>query len=51
LLFFVGAYTVHPSAELSANEGIWEGYNGEWRYVSRLLITMAAEIPDAWERI
>ena len=30
---------------LAANEGIWEGYDGEWRYVSRLLISMAEAIP------
>jgi uncharacterized damage-inducible protein DinB len=29
----------------AANEGIWEGYDGEWRYVSRLLISMAEAIP------
>ncbi len=30
---------------LAANEGIWEGYDGEWRYVSRLLVSMAEAIP------
>ena len=27
------------------NEGIWEGYDGEWRYVSRLLLSLAEAIP------
>lgn len=41
------ASTVHaqtPAAQ-PANEGIWEGYDGEWRYVSRLLISIADAIP------
>ena len=32
-------------ATLAANEGIWEGYDGEWRYSSRLLISLAEAIP------
>lgn len=38
----IGAYTLHAQnpAEAAANEGIWEGYDGEWRYVSRLLISI-----------
>jgi len=43
----LGAYTLHAQspADQAANEGIWEGYDGEWRYVSRLLISMAEAIP------
>ncbi len=43
----LGAYTLHAQspAEAAANEGIWEGYDGEWRYVSRLLVSMAEAIP------
>ena len=33
------------AATLAANEGIWEGYDGEWRYVSRLLVSLAEAIP------
>jgi uncharacterized damage-inducible protein DinB len=29
----------------AANEGIWEGYDGELRYSSRLLVSMAEAIP------
>ena len=45
LLFSV--YTLHAQspADLAANEGIWQGYDGEWRYVSRLLVSMADAIP------
>jgi uncharacterized damage-inducible protein DinB len=43
----LGAYTLHAQtpAERAANDGIWEGYDGEWRYVSRLLVSMAEAIP------
>ncbi len=43
----LGARTLHAQspAMLAANEGIWEGYDGEWRYVSRLLLSMAEAIP------
>jgi uncharacterized damage-inducible protein DinB len=43
----LGTYTLHAQtpAELAANDGIWEGYDGEWRYLSRLLISMAEAIP------
>ena len=45
LLF--GALTLHAQspAVAAANEGIWEGYDGEWRYVSRLLVSLAEAIP------
>ena len=49
LLFgaFLGAYTLHAQspAVAAANEGIWQGYDGEWRYVSRLLVSLAEAIP------
>jgi uncharacterized damage-inducible protein DinB len=47
IALLLGSYTLHAqsSAMLAANEGIWEGYDGEWRYVSRLLISMAEAIP------
>ncbi|MDE1175299.1 MAG: DinB family protein [Edaphobacter sp.] len=45
LLF--GAYTLQAQshADAAANEGIWHGYDGEWRYVSRLLVSLAEAIP------
>ena len=47
LCLVLGAFTMHAQnpAMLAANEGIWEGYDGEWRYVSRLLVSMAEAIP------
>src|ERR1700753_34851 len=41
------ASTLHAqsAADKAAGEGIWHGYEGEWRYVSRLLISMAEAIP------
>lgn len=32
-----------PSQDI--NEGIWQGYDGEWRYTSRLLLQLAEAIP------
>ena len=47
LTLLFSAYTLHAQspADLAANEGIWHGYDGEWRYVSRLLVSMADAIP------
>jgi uncharacterized damage-inducible protein DinB len=47
LSLVLGTFTLHAQtpAMQAANEGIWEGYDGEWRYVSRLLISMAEAIP------
>jgi uncharacterized damage-inducible protein DinB len=43
----LGTYTLHAQspADAAANEGIWQGYDGEWRYVSRLLLSIADAIP------
>lgn len=47
LFLLLCASTLHAQspAQLAANEGIWEGYDGEWRYVSRLLVSIAEAIP------
>ena len=47
LSLLLGAFSLRAQtpATLAANEGIWEGYDGEWRYVSRLLLSMAEAIP------
>jgi len=47
LALVLGTSTLHAQspAMLAANEGIWEGYDGEWRYVSRLLVSLADAIP------
>jgi uncharacterized damage-inducible protein DinB len=43
----LGACTLHAQtpAGAAADEGIWHGYDGEWRYVSRLLVSLAEAIP------
>jgi uncharacterized damage-inducible protein DinB len=43
----LGSYMAHAQtpADLAADEGIWQGYDGEWRYVSRLLVSLADAIP------
>ncbi len=43
----LSAFSLHAQrpAAAAANEGIWQGYDGEWRYVSRLLISLADAIP------
>ena len=47
LVLVLGTTTLHAQtpAMLAANEGIWDGYDGEWRYVSRLLVSIADAIP------
>jgi uncharacterized damage-inducible protein DinB len=47
IALLLGAYTLHAQspADTAANEGIWEGYDGEWRYVSRLLVSLAEAVP------
>lgn len=47
LALVLGTSLLHAqsTAMLAADEGIWEGYDGEWRYVSRLLLSLADAIP------
>src|ERR1700745_4203913 len=48
LLLFFGA---HPLRAQSAPEGLWQGYDGEWRHVSSQLIALAEATPEekfAW---
>ena len=47
LALVLGTSTLHAqsAAMAAADEGIWKGYDGEWRYCSRLLIAMAEAIP------
>lgn len=47
LTLVFGTFTLQAQspAMAAANEGIWTGYDGEWRYTSRLLISMAEAIP------
>ncbi len=47
LLLLLGTVSLHAqNAPMGdPNEGIWEGYEGESRYVSRLLLSLAEAIP------
>ena len=40
LFILVSAATLHAQ-----NEGLWEGYDGEWSHVSRQLIALAEATP------
>ena len=45
LVVCAGTLRAQQATIADPNEGIWEGYDGEWRYVSRLLISLAEAIP------
>jgi uncharacterized damage-inducible protein DinB len=45
LIFFVGTLNAQQMAP-DPYDGIWEGYEGEWRYVSNLLLSLAEAIPE-----
>src|SRR5579863_10250167 len=43
--------SAHPVFAQNAPEGIWQGYDGEWRHVSQQLIALAEATPEdkfAW---
>lgn len=49
LLFF--ALAARPMVAQSAPDGLWQGYDGEWRHVSSQLISLAEATPEekfAW---
>ena len=51
LLLFLTLFSVRLLLAQSAPEGIWEGYDGEWRHVSQQLISLAEATPEdkfAW---
>jgi uncharacterized damage-inducible protein DinB len=46
-----GAFGARPLLAQKMPEGIWQGYDGEWRHVSRQLIALAEATPEekfAW---
>jgi uncharacterized damage-inducible protein DinB len=50
VLFLLGC-SVRPLLAQSAPEGLWQGYDGEWRHVSSQLIALAEATPEekfAW---
>src|SRR3984885_8274652 len=46
LLLLLALLSVRPLLAQSAPEGIWEGYDGEWRHVSQQLIALAEATPE-----
>jgi uncharacterized damage-inducible protein DinB len=50
VLLFLGL-AARPMVAQSAPEGLWQGYDGEWRHVSSQLISLAEATPEekfAW---
>ncbi len=50
VLLLIG-FGAHPLLAQSAPEGLWQGYDGEWRHVSSQLIALAEATPEekfAW---
>jgi uncharacterized damage-inducible protein DinB len=46
LLLFIALFSLLSTATLHAqDEGLWEGYDGEWGHVSRQLIALAEATP------
>lgn len=46
LMLLVLLLSSRPLLAQNAPEGIWEGYDGEWRHVSSQLIALAEATPD-----
>ena len=40
------AFATRPSRAQTAPEGLWQGYDGEWRHVSSQLIALAEATPE-----
>ena len=45
ILLLLG-FTVRPPRAQSAPEGLWQGFDGEWRHVSSQLIALAEATPE-----
>jgi len=46
LLLLLVLFSVSPVVAQTAPEGIWQGYDGEWRHVSSQLIALAEATPE-----
>jgi hypothetical protein len=46
LLLAITLVSFRPLFAQTAPEGIWEGYDGEWRHVSQQLISLAEATPE-----
>ena len=45
-LLLLVLFSAHPLLAQTAPEGIWQGYDGEWRHVSQQLIALAEATPE-----
>jgi hypothetical protein len=46
LLLVILLFSVRPLLGQTAPEGIWQGYDGEWRHASQQLIALAEATPE-----
>jgi uncharacterized damage-inducible protein DinB len=47
LLFLLfGLFSARPLLAQTAPEGIWQGYDGEWRHVTQQLVALAEATPE-----
>jgi uncharacterized damage-inducible protein DinB len=46
LFVFFMLFVARPAFAQSAPEGIWQGYDGEWRHVSSQLLALAEATPE-----
>jgi uncharacterized damage-inducible protein DinB len=46
LLVFLFLFSARPVVAQTAPEGIWQGYDGEWRHVSSQLLALAEATPE-----
>lgn len=45
-LLLFSLFSARPSLAQTAPEGIWQGYDGEWRHVSSQLLALAEATPE-----
>ena len=45
-LFLFLIFSAHPLLAQTAPEGLWQGYDGEWRHVTQQLIALAEATPE-----
>lgn len=54
VLLLLSLFNAHPLLAQEPPEGIWQGYDGEWRHVSQQLIALAEATPEekfAWRPV
>jgi hypothetical protein len=44
-LLLLSLFSIAPTLQAQAPEGIWQGYDGEWQHVSQQLIALAEATP------